>query len=361
MENDSEIQFKGATGHGMASDTGYNDDDETVRDATSPRFQDLAPRQVSSPMDNTSNQLGATLDIIPPPVNAAPTAGAPLHNGNGERAHAYKFKPDRYDGSTPWRDFQLHFDECSYLNKWSQMDKAMFLRVTMSGTARQAVTDLVKQYPAEQPPTYDQLLDALRKRFDHESQRELYRAKLINCERKPNESLPELASRIRRDVESAYPTYNRMAREDQCIEKFLASLEDTTIRLQVRATRPKTLDESVALAMEIETYATRFRQPTVQRPSIRATSATSDSASESRSPDDDLTERIRGIVGELLLAKPATYNDVQGHGSGKRNYQRGQFTGACWVCGVVGHYARDCEGGRNGQPQKRHAMSKSGN
>jgi hypothetical protein len=40
MEMDSEIHFKGATGLGMASDTGFNEDD-TVRESTCPRLQDL--------------------------------------------------------------------------------------------------------------------------------------------------------------------------------------------------------------------------------------------------------------------------------------------------------------------------------
>lgn len=262
---------------------------------------------------------------------------------NGAEGHPQegriRYRPDRFDGLSSWRDYETHFEECAYLNQWSDDDKAMFLRVSMTGTARQVVTDLVRQRPPDQPPTYNDLLQALRCRFHHACQQELYRAKLVTCERANGESLPALASRIRRDVELAYPTYNSVAREDQCLEKFLSAIADVQVRLQVRSHRPTTLDSAVGLAMELESYAARCSSGSTcerarYRPPVRATVAhpepdvplcsTSVPAKDDRvsKVDDALVERFQAVL-EKALGKIM---------NGKR----------CYECNSPDHLARDC-------------------
>jgi hypothetical protein len=44
-------------------------------------------------------------------------------------------KPDRYDGSTPWRQYLVHFEAITALNGWTEEDAATELAACLRGSA----------------------------------------------------------------------------------------------------------------------------------------------------------------------------------------------------------------------------------
>jgi hypothetical protein len=85
-------------------------------------------------------------------------------------------------------------------------------------------------------------------RFNPHGQAELFRAKLKARVRRKGETLPELASEIRRLVSKAFPTASVDFREEIGRDYFLDALDSPDVRLQVRRLKPKTLAEALKLA-----------------------------------------------------------------------------------------------------------------
>ena len=96
--------------------------------------------------------------------------------------------------------------------------------------------------------------EALEARFAPFNQTELYRAMLRERRRKPSETLPELGESIKRLTHLAYPTASREITETFSKDQFVDAIDDFDIRLRVQQSRPKTLNEAVALAVEIEAF-----------------------------------------------------------------------------------------------------------
>ncbi|VDI38718.1 Hypothetical predicted protein, partial [Mytilus galloprovincialis] len=69
-----------------------------------------------------------------------------------------------------------------------------------------------------------------------------------------SESLPELGQSIRRLSNLAYPTAPFDVRETLGKEQFIDALVDSEMRLRIKQSRPKGLNDAVRLAVELEAY-----------------------------------------------------------------------------------------------------------
>jgi hypothetical protein len=103
------------------------------------------------------------------------------------------YRPDRFDGSTPWRDHIAHFESCARINGWDESTKCSYLAVGLKGPAQQIISDL-----GVEELTYGNLVKLLESRYGPGDRAEVHLAELRNRQRKPSESLQELGQAMRR-------------------------------------------------------------------------------------------------------------------------------------------------------------------
>ncbi|KAJ8019353.1 hypothetical protein HOLleu_42118 [Holothuria leucospilota] len=142
------------------------------------------------------------------------------------------------------------------LHRWSGGVKAMCLAASLRGDARAILADL----EAEKRRNYTDLVDALSSRFGPTRQTELRRIQLRNRGRKKGETIPELAQDVKRLTRFAYPGASSHLQDQLARDHFVDCLEEPELRLGVHQTRPKTLEEAVQAALEIEAFYTVERQ-----------------------------------------------------------------------------------------------------
>ena len=226
-----------------------------------------------------------------------------------------KVKPSTYNGSTPWEDYLAQFELVAEINKWSIASKATYLAVSLTGPAQAVLGDLA----AEARRDFSELTRALAARFGTENQQEVFRTALKNRSRQKDEKLPELAQAIRRLTRQSYPEAPQQVRETLARDHFVDALVDADMRWRIHQSRPKTLNDALTVAVELEA----FMETSQPRRQVRAVAAEK-SPDQGPSATSDLKE-IKSLL-EKLLEKPRPY---------------GNYTG-CHTCGDKGHFQRDC-------------------
>ena len=157
-------------------------------------------------------------------------------------------KPDRYDGTEDWDSYIHHFEWCAELNGWPDADKASFLLVALTGTARQVLARETRQRFVD----YNSIVQVLQARFDPAGRTELHRIQLKTRVQKPGESLLMLADDIRRLVDKVYHNVPEEARGKMARDAFIDALTDREMRLRVLQMRTTTLQEALEAAIELE-------------------------------------------------------------------------------------------------------------
>lgn len=108
--------------------------------------------------------------------------------------------------------------------------------------------------PRDQHQNYESLVSALEARFGTAHQTELNRVRLKTRTRHWEESLAELAEDIERLVHLTYSNTTESMVEVLSKDHFIDSLPDEEVRLRIRQNKPTTLRETLALALELESY-----------------------------------------------------------------------------------------------------------
>jgi hypothetical protein len=170
--------------------------------------------------------------------------------GSGWSGDKIRMRPSKYDGETPYEDYQVQFDMLSHLNNWDDTSKAMYLAGCLCGSARAVLADL----PARERYSYTSLDRALRARFGTDDQSELFKAKLRSRTKQKGESLQELAHDVRRLVRLAHPSASSQTHEDLTKNQFIEALGDSEIRWNVFQSRPRTLMDPLKLALELDAF-----------------------------------------------------------------------------------------------------------
>ena len=189
------------------------------------------------------------------------------HYSHGNSKDIVKFKPATYDGTGSWLDYKSHFEMVSAVNNWNEQQKGLYLAVSLRGQAQAILGDL----PTDKKSEFKILVNALEERFAPPSQTELYRAQFRERRQKSTETLPELGQAIRRLANLAYPTAPRDVCETLAKEQFIDGLFDTDMRLRIKQARPKTLNEAVKLAVELEAFNRAEKQNNLNRGHLRFT------------------------------------------------------------------------------------------
>ncbi|MCG8048996.1 MAG: reverse transcriptase domain-containing protein, partial [Candidatus Thiodiazotropha endolucinida] len=269
-----------------------------------------------------------------------------------------KVKPATFDGTGSWLDYKAHFDAVAEINGWNQIEKGLYLAVSLRGQAQGVFGNI-----STNSKDYDKLVLALEERFAPPNQTELYRVQLRERRQSASETLSAMGQEIRRLTNLAYPTAPYDVRETLAKEQFIDALHSSDMRLRVKQARPKDLNDAVRHAVELEAYNRAERRKT-EGQGYRCSTSTADTRGESSSDNmEKLTSTLKLIQEDLKTLKsqtpgyrsfrtPGQPRDTRGYGP---QYQQRPFSKPqspsrrrrplreCYQCGSTEHLIRDCD------------------
>ena len=112
--------------------------------------------------------------------------GATPGDRGGTTGGAGSQKPAPFDGKLTWDAYHTQFEMLAQINRWSDVDKAAYLAISLRGPAATVLTNL----PPAQRYNYAALTSALQSRFGTAHQTELNRMRLKARIRRREETLP---------------------------------------------------------------------------------------------------------------------------------------------------------------------------
>ena len=271
----------------------------------------------------------------------------PGRRGPGGAGRGLRLEP--YDGSTSWPEYFVYFEQMIEFQGWGPREAAMVLGLSLRGAARTVLVSLAPHQRAD----LRQLTGALRQSFCPPEQVHLHQAELKGRKRRRGESMAELGRDIARLVNLAYPQADMATRETLSINAFLDALPGPAIetRLHVIKGRPRTLQEAVAYATEIDAVLQATGMRASDRGQVRKVEEDISLAGVSRDLKN-LAEAMKKIEQRLDGQTPR-------YGGQQPMVRKNQGEFKCFNCGKMGHMRRECpavtEGGRAARPGNDHA------
>ena len=110
---------------------------------------------------------------------------------------------------------------------------------------------------------FQEAIEALRKRFEPESKKELYMAELQTRMKRRNEDWSLFGDDLKQLADKAYPELAEEARKRFALNQYLAHLSHPQVAFSVKQSKPKSVDEAVRLTLEMESYLLSSRQSKV--------------------------------------------------------------------------------------------------
>lgn len=129
--------------------------------------------------------------------------------------------PELYSGEKSWDEWIDHFDSVATVCGWDDAAKLKWLRVRLTGRAGTAF----RRLPEATRNDFKEAVQALRKRFEPESRKELYMTELQTRTKKRNEDWASFGDELRKLADKAYPDLQEEARERFALNQYLAHLE----------------------------------------------------------------------------------------------------------------------------------------
>ena len=142
------------------------------------------------------------------------------------------------------------FERCLIVNGWSREEAAVFLAASLRGEAQKVLNGMSDN----DCRNYGKIVDKLVLRFGVEKQRELRQARLHNRRQQANYSVQALAAVIRYMSSLAYQDLSLDTKERFAVQHFVDAIKDQDDRLQLRRGKPRTMDEALSLACELEAF-----------------------------------------------------------------------------------------------------------
>ena len=156
-------------------------------------------------------------------------------------------KPPKYDGAGSFESFLAQFQNCASYNKWTKRKQLVYLSSSLEKSVGQVLWD----YSAETTGFLSKMIKVLKACFDEASQSDKYRLELKSRRRRPNETLRNLRSDIRRLADLALPELDHGARQAMACVYFIDAVDDPNFALKVRERSPKDLDSALRVALQL--------------------------------------------------------------------------------------------------------------
>ena len=233
------------------------------------------------------------------PSFPAPSPYTPPVTPPGFRSSVVRRKPQEFDGKVSLEAYLAHFELLAQAQGWNQQECAVQLVSSLKGPAMEVLSQLTPI----QRTSYPSLVAVLERRYGHQYQAEVFRARFRARVRARGETLQELAQDLEHLVRKAYPGASEELTMVLLRDQFVDALEDAQLKIYVKQAHARDLQEALARALELESFV----RTSAGRPSVDAE---------------------RGL-------------QVR-RGRMKNQASEGQFRGACWKCQEIGHKKADC-------------------
>ena len=269
--------------------------------------------------------------------------------------------PDPFTGTEgeDWDSWLQYFSAHAEINGWNETDTCRWISVRLKGNAQV----VFQSVPLEARKHYDQLVATLTARFAPQERQEVRKAEFKAKKRSPLENLVDFASAVRRLATKAYPGVDAGLVDELAKDQFIDGLQSREMRLKVREAAPRTLDDALARAIQIEAmYQAEAQRSQQQATSSWAETSPAGVAAVHAAPSSD--ERLLKALEELKVSVLTAINSsAAGSRPGRESSPRprsGQRTFKCWHCDQPGHVRRDCprRGGRQNFSQQRASSSR---
>ena len=254
--------------------------------------------------------------------------------------------PDPFNGEGSWTEWKYHFGNVAQVNGWNDAQKLQWLRVRLTGRAQRAVQRV------DTGASFSDTVKALDERFEPQSRQTRYQAEFQTRRKKRAEGWAEFADDLKMLADKGFPDLSEEAKEQLALQTYLQQLEQPQITFGVKQRRPKTLDEAVTATIEMETYLpassrvpVAMCEPEDESTELATIAPVSDTTAKLASLIERLVERVEKLeqqAGPRMQQLGASYSARRV----SRASRSRAASGACWNCGVPGHFARDCRRNR---------------
>ena len=134
--------------------------------------------------------------------------------------------------------------------QWLDFGRIVFLSAALRGEAQRILHGMSDSGCND----YSKLVARLELHFGVEKQAELFQAKLHNRRQQDGESLKALSADVRSMSSLAYQDLAPSAQECFAVQHFIDAVSDVDHRMRLRRDKPRTLDEALLTACELEAF-----------------------------------------------------------------------------------------------------------
>ena len=237
-------------------------------------------------------------------------------------------RPEPFNGNkTDLKDWLLHFETCSRWNDWSYEEKGVNLAMCLRGSAQQILSEL----SPHEVEDFDRIKALLKRRFDPVEKETLRRIEFRARMKKRDETVSEFGYALNRLAACAYPDMPVGARETIIIDQFVNGLPSRDLRRHVQFNHPKTIHEAIALALEFESFDSRFEGRKPEEVGVRHVDSGTAKTIESEMK----------VVHDLIKALQAE-REAMKRNEEERHRARPRGPVVCYNCGEQNHIAPQC-------------------
>ena len=170
---------------------------------------------------------------------------------NGNCSHGKQKEPDKFDGDKIERaDFITHFNVVARWNYWTYSEKGLQLATCLRGKTQKILSSIPESLNGD----YETVKSTLEKRFDLPHRENAFRAGFRRRKREARKSLMDYGSVVMRLAQRAYPGFSYDALDQVAREQFISGLSDIEMKRFVDLMGPHSLDETVSLATQFESF-----------------------------------------------------------------------------------------------------------
>ena len=184
----------------------------------------------------------------------------------------------------------------------------------------------------------------------------MHQARLHSRRQQENESVQALAADIRSMSSLAYQDLSPDTQERFAVQHFVDAIKDQDDRLRLRRDKPRTMDEALSLACELEAFRLLDGDRRGSSPKVRSVDEV-DSESDvfktqmemlrsdlqaqqqRQEPQQDALQQIVQQIQQLSQSLSLNTSENRQRPPAPRYFSR---HGPCWDCKEHGHYRRNC-------------------